>query len=117
MPAASRIFGTLCLTFNYSKRLQLLFLQFFRLAAAVRPGEDGVGMQQIEDFAFFHLFGPGAALPLLQPQLLGHVVRVLVTSPRQVDENVHVLAQRGRRAHGPGHRMRAFQRRDDAFDA
>ena len=58
-----------------------------------------------------------SALPPLQPQLLGDVVRVLVTPPGQVDQDVRAFAQRGRHAHGPGHRVGAFQRRDDAFDA
>ncbi|MPM79447.1 hypothetical protein SDC9_126481 [bioreactor metagenome] len=37
-----------------------------------------------------------------QAELAGHVVCVLVAASGQVHEDVHVLAQRGRHAHGPG---------------
>jgi len=38
-----------------------------------------------------------------EAQHLGHVVGVLVATAREVDEDVLVLGQAGRHAHGPGH--------------
>src|SRR5256885_6769032 len=42
-----------------------------------------------------------------------HVVGVLVAPAREVDEDVLVLGQAGRHAHGPGHGVGAFQRGDE----